>query len=122
LDSEWPFAVGLDCGFDAFEPTRMRLLPFLSAVLVGSACATAEIPPVQGPAAAVKIGKSDPTPDMQEIGPIEARNGSGCGAFGELGSYDGALAVLRNNAATMGGLRSDLHDAGAVQRRGLSSQ
>jgi hypothetical protein len=80
----------------------MRRLPFLLAVLVGPACVTAEIPPVQGPAAAVKIGKADPTPDMQEIGPIEARNGSGCGAFGELGSYEGALAVLRNNAATMG--------------------
>jgi hypothetical protein len=74
----------------------------LLAVLVGSACATAEIPPVEGPAAAVKIGKSDPTPDMQEVGPIEANNGSGCGAYGALGSYEGALAVLKNKAATMG--------------------
>jgi hypothetical protein len=80
----------------------MRRLSLPLLILLGSACVTAEIPPVQGPAAAVKIGKSDPTPDMQEVGPIEARNGSGCGVYGALGTYEGALAELKNKAASMG--------------------
>jgi hypothetical protein len=46
--------------------------------------------------------KSDAPPGAKEIGPIEATHGNGCGGFGALGNFEGALAMLRNRAAEMG--------------------
>lgn len=67
------------------------------------ACATAPVPPLSAAAREVRTGKSDPPSDMREIGPIEATSGSGrCGAVGERGSYEGAVAELRNKGAAMG--------------------
>jgi hypothetical protein len=47
----------------------------------------------------VEARKADPPPGAREVGPIEAVHGSGCGLIGEKGSYESALAVLRNMAA-----------------------
>jgi hypothetical protein len=72
-------------------------------ILLGfvSGCVTAEIPPVSNAASKVTIRKGDPSDEYQEIGPLTATNGSGCGGFGELGTYEGAMAEMKNRAAAM---------------------
>jgi hypothetical protein len=72
-------------------------------VLVGivGGCATADIPAVSNAASKVTIRKGDPSDEYQELGPLTATNGSGCGAFGELGTYEGAMAEMKNRAAAM---------------------
>ncbi|MDB4982126.1 MAG: Periplasmic serine protease, DO/DeqQ family [Myxococcales bacterium] len=76
-------------------------LAFVVSVLAGCGGAAA-LPPVSTAAQAVRIGKADPSPGMKEVGPIEAIHGEGCGAMGNKGSYEGALAVLKNKAASDG--------------------
>lgn len=51
----------------------------------------------------VKVGKSDPTDNYTEIGPITATDGRGCGAYGYRGSYDRAVVELKNKASLQGG-------------------
>lgn len=64
-------------------------------------CATADIPALSPVAQKVTIRKGDPSDDYKEIGPISVSNGSGCGGFGELGTYEGAMAEMKNKAAAM---------------------
>jgi hypothetical protein len=47
--------------------------------------------------------KGDPPDGAQEVGPITASDGEGCGGFGEPGTYKRALILLKNRAAHMGG-------------------
>jgi hypothetical protein len=51
----------------------------------------------------VKIGKSDPTDNYAEIGPITAVDGSGCGLYGNRGTYNRAMVILKNEAYQAGG-------------------
>jgi hypothetical protein len=69
------------------------------------AAASCEATPVAvAPAAQrIEIRKADPPKGAREIGPIEAMHGSGCGLYGAKGTYDSALAELRNKTAEMGG-------------------
>lgn len=76
------------------------VLPTICLFLVG--CAGPEIKLSSG-AASVKIAKSDPADNYKEIGPITASDGSGCGMFGYLGTYDRAVITLKNIAYRLGG-------------------
>lgn len=51
---------------------------------------------------AVDIGEDDAPRGLYEIGPIEVQHGRGCGMYGRRGTYEGAYALLRNEAARMG--------------------
>lgn len=50
----------------------------------------------------VTVGKGDPADNFTQIGPVTGLNGSGCGAFGRMGTYEGAVTNIRNKAAQMG--------------------
>jgi hypothetical protein len=77
-----------------------RTLILFPLLLIGC-FATAATPALLAGSERIRIGKSDPA-GLVELGPIEAVHGSGCGGFGEKGTYDGAVTVLRNEAARMG--------------------
>jgi hypothetical protein len=79
--------------------TKRAFPGFLFALSVG--CATAAVPQVSGAAKNVQIRKSDPPSGYVEVAPISASHGGGCGGFGELGTYEGALAMLKNTAAEL---------------------
>ena len=71
---------------------------FLSAVVLGlSSCAS---PPIvlDAGAGAVKVAKSDPADNFEEVGPVSGFHGNGCGGFGYLGTYEGAVTDIKNNA------------------------
>jgi len=70
-------------------------------VFILASCVANAVPLTPG-GQAVLARKSDPPRGAQEIGPIEVTHGSGCGGFGEKGTYEGALALLRNRGARMG--------------------
>jgi len=50
----------------------------------------------------VRTGKADPGEGYQELGPVTATHGGGCGMFGHKGSYEGATALIKQKAALMG--------------------
>ena len=79
----------------------MRTLRIAVLILPLSGCATSPIQLDPG-AQAVKVAKSDPTDNFQEIGPVSGYNGQGCGLYGSLGTYEGAVTDLKNNAHAMG--------------------
>jgi hypothetical protein len=68
-------------------------------VLVGCAATLVQLSE-QG--SKVEVGKRDPDPGMEEIGPVSATHGDGCGAFGTRGTYEGAYTLLKNEAARLG--------------------
>jgi hypothetical protein len=76
----------------------------LLIALLAFACVTttaADIPLTSG-ATKVKTGKADADPGQyEEVGPIEASSGSGCGGFGSRGTYEATYNALRNRAAEM---------------------
>jgi hypothetical protein len=78
----------------------MRHLSPLLVVLGLSACATPPIVLDPG-ASAVKIAKSDPADNFEEVGPVSGFHGNGCGGFGYLGTYEGAVTNIKNNAHRM---------------------
>ena len=82
----------------------MRPIRFVAASLATllAGCIEADLPQLTTAGTVVATGKSDPAPGTQELGPIEASNGSGCGWFGARGNFEGAMVDLRNRAAAMG--------------------
>jgi hypothetical protein len=77
------------------------VLIFIAVFLV-TGCASTQVN-LTNAGKKVKVGKSDPADNYSELGPVTAVNGSGCGAFGSRGTYDGAVATLKNKGANMGG-------------------
>ena len=76
------------------------LIPlFVCFILVGC---VAEPIPLNPAAFQIRIGKSDPGEGYIEVGPVTATHGGGCGGFGSRGTYEGAYAILKNKAATLG--------------------
>jgi len=72
----------------------------ISALL--AACAAAPVS-LNKAGERVQVGKGDPDRSQyEEIGPIEAQHGSGCGMYGSVGTYEGAYTQLRNAAAEKG--------------------
>ena len=81
---------------------KYTLFILVMAALAMGCVAKASVPKMSPRAQVVRTGKGDPGPGMHEVGPVEASNGSGCGGFGTEGSYEGALAELKNRAAALG--------------------
>lgn len=79
-----------------------RIVPLIALLSFFTAgCAT--IPITLNPGAeAVKVGKSDATDNYEEIGPVTAVHGNGCGYLGTRGTYDGAVLLLKNKAHALG--------------------
>lgn len=50
----------------------------------------------------VRVGTLEPGYSFEELGPISATHGRGCGLYGYQGSYEGAYELLRQRAASMG--------------------
>lgn len=80
----------------------MRTLRSLALPLLLLSCATASAPPLSPAGKQVRTGKGDPPSELDELGPIEAVNGHGCGGFGARGTFEGAVTELRNKAASLG--------------------
>jgi hypothetical protein len=76
-----------------------RLL--LCLALGSSACGGAAATLVPG-AERVVVHKGDAPADAVEVGPVEATDGNGCGAFGTRGTYAGAYIQMRNAAYQLG--------------------
>ena len=81
-------------------PSSLRFFPLTAALVFG--CATATPAPATGPGATIRVDKSPPAPGAQPLGTLRAVDGKGCGLFGTLGTYDGALAKLREQAQKVG--------------------
>lgn len=73
----------------------------LASILHG--CGTAAVVPLTPEGEAVQVEKQPAPPGSRNLGPVDASNGRGCGLFAARGSYDGAVADLRNRAAEVGG-------------------
>ena len=50
----------------------------------------------------VEVGKRDPDPGLEEVGPIAVSSGRGCGRMGVLGTYEASYYLLKNRAAELG--------------------
>jgi hypothetical protein len=87
----------------ALRRVRRRAL-LLSASLIGlvAACGGGDVAPLTPSAQSVSTGEAPPA-GARYIGAVRGSSGSGCGVFGVKGSYEGALADLRNRAAELGG-------------------
>ena len=70
--------------------------------LLVSCAGLAPIPPQTPLASGVRVGKADAPLGSVDLGVIEAEHGHGCGGFGERGSLEGAMVVMRNKAAERG--------------------
>jgi len=58
--------------------------------------------PISAAGKRVKVLKGDPAGSCEELGPVSVTHGNGCGGFGEAGTYDGAYALLKNEAGARG--------------------
>jgi hypothetical protein len=74
----------------------------LSADLLLSCGAAAQVEPISPEAEKVIVRKSDPPSTATDLGPLEVEHGSGCGGYGRQGSYEGALNLLKAEAASRG--------------------
>lgn len=79
---------------------KLLVIIVIAAAMV-SGCARQSIRLSPG-ANVVKVAKSDPTDNYTEIGPVSGLHGNGCGGFGRMGSYEGAVTDLKNRAYSMG--------------------
>jgi hypothetical protein len=59
-------------------------------------------PPLTPQARAVQVVKADPPEGSTDLGAITAYDGFGCGALASDGTYEGAVADLRRQAAAKG--------------------
>jgi Domain of unknown function (DUF4156) len=76
---------------------------WIACVLLGLASCEAAPVAVAPEAKQVTVAKADPPAGSREIGPLEVTHGRGCGGFGERGTYESAMAELRNETAQKGG-------------------
>ena len=82
----------------------MKHIIIIAALLVCiSGCAAKKVPKLSAEAKAVRVVKADPDNRYSELGPITASDGSGCGLFGTLGTYDNTVFKIKALAARRGG-------------------
>jgi hypothetical protein len=77
------------------------LAAMLGLLLACGAAAPATLLTPQGQT--VEAGRGPPPLGARNLGPIDASHGGGCGLLAQRGTYEGALAGLRNLAAEIGG-------------------
>lgn len=77
---------------------KYLIILFLTPLLGCGTVSPAEIEPLLTGAEQIKVGKSDPLDNYIEVGPISVKHGHGCGHFGDRGSYEGAITMLKNKA------------------------
>ncbi len=80
----------------------MRRFPLVWAAYFIFGCATASVPDLGKKESQIRVGKTHPGPNYEEIGPIEGTNGHGCGGLGAKGTFDGAVSALKIKAARVG--------------------
>jgi hypothetical protein len=83
-------------------PSRLRLFALTVAFVFGCGTATPAPAPATGPGASIRVDKSPPAAGAQALGTLQAVDGKGCGLFGTLGTYEGAVAKLREQAQKVG--------------------
>jgi hypothetical protein len=76
---------------------------YIALLLLITGCASNKAPTLSSAAKAVRVVKADPDGSYQELGPITATDGSGCGLFGTTGTYDNAVFKIKALAAKRGG-------------------
>jgi hypothetical protein len=81
----------------------MRLGLVACVVLLGTGCGSAPPVTLAPDAQGVQADKLAAPAGARSLGPAEGSHGGGCGLFATRGTYDGALADLRNRAAELGG-------------------
>jgi hypothetical protein len=77
-----------------------RALRLFIAVAVSAGCAA--FAPKPKSADPIRVEKDAPPSGARALGELSAVDGKGCGLFGTLGSYDGAVAKLRARANALG--------------------
>jgi len=80
---------------------RGKQLILLLSLLILVSCVAKPVP-LGNQALQIRTGKFDPGEEYVEVGPITATHGGGCGIYGSTGSYEGAYALLKNKATTLG--------------------
>jgi hypothetical protein len=79
---------------------RLEAAAGVLVLIVLLACGgAATTPETSADAKKIEIGKGDPPPGFKQMQTLEVKHGDGCGAYGEKGTFDGAYAMLRNEAA-----------------------
>ena len=78
-----------------------RLLSVVVTLIIAPACAPTAPLVLTPEAQRITVGEADPGPGYQAIEGIEAEDGSGCGAFGTRGTFNGALNKLRYQAGQL---------------------
>jgi hypothetical protein len=81
-------------------PTSMRMLrhAFLCLALAGCASSTPEPQTPEG----IRVDRAPPPPGARKVRDLKAVDGHGCGIFGTLGTYEGAVDDLRAQARAVG--------------------
>lgn len=80
---------------------KFGVLAFTVIALAVSSCVSTPVS-LQPGAEAVRVGKSDPPQNYEEVGPVTGVNGNGCGGFGTRGDYAAAVIDLKNRTYSMG--------------------
>jgi hypothetical protein len=78
-----------------------RMFGLAPIVLVLAGCVAAPPLAITPGSESVRVGSNDANPGDEEIGPVTATHGNGCGGFGFRGSYEGAVVELKNKALAM---------------------
>ncbi len=84
----------------------MKILTFLGCALalaITTGCARTAPPVLTPEALRITVGQSDPGPGYLVVDGVDVVDGSGCGAFGTRGSFNGALKKLRFEAGVLHG-------------------
>jgi hypothetical protein len=77
--------------------------PRLAALLAVLAGCQQRAPALSPAGLGVQVAERDAPPGALNLGPAEATHGEGCGLHGRAGTYESAVAALRNEAADRGG-------------------
>ena len=82
---------------------RDRALAIVALLLALLACGGASgIPPLTAAGKGVRVAPEGEANACKELGPVEAKHGSGCEPMGLEGAREGAEALLRNLAGEKG--------------------
>jgi hypothetical protein len=82
--------------------TQFASMAIVLAVAASPGC-NPEPPPLSPRAKAVQVLQADPPAGSTDLGGITAYDGIGCGPLSDDGTFDGAIAQIRREAAARGG-------------------